>query len=89
MDVLAMTKAQLELLESLLRDVFKAQGAADAAGLAKRAARDFNLDQRDADIYEMRCNGYSEKATAERHGVTQRRVRQIVREHLIMVRSIA
>ena len=37
-------------LEDLLREVFAAQGAVDAAGLARRAAKDFDMAERDRQI---------------------------------------
>lgn len=75
-------------LESMLKDVFAAQGAADAAGLARRAARDFDMDQRDAKVYELRAT-LTEKQVAERMGMSVQRVRQIVHVQMMLRRSIA
>ena len=69
-------------LEGLLRDVFTAQGATDAAGLAHRSALSFEQDQRDAKIYELRAT-MTEAAVAERFGLTIRRAQQIVRERTL------
>lgn len=77
-----------DVLERLLFEVFKAQGAADAAGLAKRAAKDFDLDQRDAKVYELRAT-MTEVMIAQRFGLTVRRVRQIVKEQMMLHRQIA
>jgi len=68
-----------DAIEALLYPVFKAQGAADAAGLAKRAAKDFDMDQRDAKVYELRAT-LTEKQVAERFGLSCIRIRQIVRD---------
>ena len=75
-------------LETLLHDVFKAQGAADAAGLAHRAAKDFDMDQRDAKVYELRAT-LTEKQVAERFGLSRIRVRQIVKEQMTIRRNVA
>ena len=66
-------------LEGLLRDVFAAQGATDAAGLAHKAALDFERSERRAKIYELRAT-MTEAAVAERFGISVSRVEQIVRE---------
>ena len=66
-------------LEGMLRDVFAAQGAIDAAGLARKAVLGFERDQRDAKIYELRaCMTQAE--VAERFCMTPDRVKQIIRE---------
>jgi len=77
-----------DAIEALLYPIFKAQGAADAAGLAHRAARDFDMDQRDAKVYELRAT-LTEKQVAERFGLTTRRVRQIIRDIHITKKSCA
>ena len=74
-------------LETLLRDVFTAQGAVDAAGLAKRAAREFEQDQRDARIYELRAI-MTQAEVAERFSISPIRVKQIVREQHMLRRSL-
>ena len=71
----------ISYLEGLLRDVFAAQGAVDAEGLARRAVMDFEHAQRDAKIYELRAE-YTEKDVATRFGLSAVRVREIVREQL-------
>jgi len=68
-------------MERLLLDLFKAQGAADAAGLARKAAESFDLDQRDKHIYELRST-ITEETLAGRFGVSPRRVRQIIRTQI-------
>ena len=60
----------------------------DARGLAKRAAKDFDFDQRDAQIYELRAV-MTEKELASRFHLSVRRVQQIVREQLETIRQIA
>ena len=74
-------------LQTLLAEVFRAQGAADAAGLAKRAAKDFEMDQRDSRVYELRCAHYSVDEVAGIVGVTHRRVEQIYRAQMILRRN--
>lgn len=74
-------------LETLLRDVFTAQGAVDAAGLAERAAREFEQDQRDARIYELRAI-MTQAEVAERFSISPIRVKQIVREQHMLRRSL-
>jgi len=75
-----------DAIEALLYPIFKAQGAADARGLAHRAARDFDMDQRDAKVYELRAS-LTEKQVAERMGLSRIRVRQIVKEQMSLKRS--
>jgi hypothetical protein len=77
-----------DAIEALLYPIFKAQGAADAAGLAHRAARDFDMDQRDRHIYELRAS-MTELDLAHRFGLSVRRVQQIVREQHAAIPKIA
>lgn len=64
-------------LERLLFDVFKGQGAANPAKLAKLAADSFDHDQRDRKIYELRAR-LTEDLVAERFGISTKQVRRIV-----------
>ena len=72
---------EMSYLESLLCDVFRAQGAADARGLAKRAAKDFDFDQRNKNIYELSAT-LEDILISERMGISLRRVQQIVKEQM-------
>ncbi|HAA04779.1 MAG TPA: hypothetical protein DCE18_15640 [Syntrophobacteraceae bacterium] len=72
-------------LEALLRDVFAAQGASDAAGLARRAMVDYGMDQRDAKIYELRAF-CTEAEISHRFGVSVRHVRRIVHAQMVIHR---
>jgi len=75
-----------DAIEALLYPIFKAQGAADAAGLAHRAAKDFDMDQRDAEIYELRAT-MTIQAIHERTGLSIQRIKQIQKEQLALRRS--
>lgn len=75
-----------QYLESLLCDVFRAQGASDPEGLAHKAAQELDIDKRDTRIYEMRAH-HSEKETSERFGLTVRRIRQIVHDQTVLRRK--
>lgn len=76
-------------LETLLYDVFKAQGAADAAGLAHRAAKDFDMDQRDAEIFQLARGGMTALAISQRKGLSVRHVERIIAEGHRLERLIA
>lgn len=71
----------MRAMERLLLDVFTSQGLKDAARVAKKAADIAELAERDAKIYELRAV-LTEEVISDRFGLTQRRVRQIVREQL-------
>jgi hypothetical protein len=73
-------------LEGLLRDVFAAQGAVDAEGLARKAAASFDLAQRDAKIYDLRGT-MTEAAIAERFQIGKRYVQKIVQRQLLLRKS--
>jgi len=75
-------------IEQILRRVFEAQGAVDAAGLAKRAAQDFEFAERNEQIYKLRAT-MTEEEISHRFGVTRRRVQQIIREQLDLHRDCA
>lgn len=68
-------------LEAILRLIFEAEGAVDPAGLARRAAREFEQADRDRQIYELRAN-MTEVEISRRFKISVRRVRQVVREQL-------
>lgn len=53
-------------LEDLLREVFAAQGAVDAAGLARRAAKDFDMAERDRQILAWRWEGVTVRLSRHR-----------------------
>ena len=72
----------------LLLDVFKAQGLKNPDTAARRAADDFDQAKRNERIYEARGT-MTEREVAERFGVSNQRVRQIVREQLLLKRSAA
>ena len=65
-------------IEILLLEVFRAQGAVDAPRLASKAAEDYRISQRNAEIYQLRAT-MTEQALASRFELTVRRVRQIVK----------
>lgn len=73
-------------LETILRNVFEAQGATDPDGLAKRAVNDFELDDRNRRIDLFRAN-HTESETAFRFDLSPVRIRQIVREQLDLRRA--
>ena len=75
-------------LEQMLRKVFQDEGAVDAAGLARRAARDFELAERNEMIYQMRAS-MTEVEISHRFGISVRRVRQVVREQMDLHRTCA
>ena len=75
-------------IETILRQVFEAEGAPDAAGLARRAARDFDLAERNEQIYQMRAS-MATSQIGQRFGMSARRVKQIVREQLAIRHSVA
>jgi hypothetical protein len=75
-------------LETLLYDVFKAQGAADPAGMAHKVALDFEMDQRNAKIYELR-RVMSAKALADRFKLTEQHIHRIIREQMMLKRACA
>ena len=75
-------------LEQLLCLVFQVEGAVDAAGLARRAARDFELAERDRQIYDLRAE-LCETEISHRFHLTRRRVQQIVHEQMVIRRSCA
>lgn len=76
----------MRAIEQLLVDVFKAHGASDAPRLAKLAADSFDLDQRDAKIYELRKT-LSEEAIADRFGLSVRHVSRINKAQLMLRRN--
>lgn len=47
--------SRLDLLRKTMRDMFAANGLADAEGLADRAIKDIELSKRHQEIYEMRA----------------------------------
>lgn len=66
-------------LESLLRDVFRAQGLKNPARAARKAAEAFDMQKRDERIYEARG---SIQEIADAHGMKPSSVKNIrAREH--------
>jgi hypothetical protein len=81
-----MTAPRTLRLEGLLQSVFEAEGCVNAALLARRAAEDLELDERDELIYQLRAT-LTETQLAHRFQLTSRRVQQIVRARVEIHRS--
>ena len=76
-------------LEDLLRDVFAAQGAVDAAGLARRAAKDFDMAERDRQILAWRWEGVTVLEIKARTGLSVQRIKQIQKEQTALLREVS
>lgn len=76
-------------LEDLLREVFAAQGAVDAAGLARRAAKDFDMAERDRKILEWRWEGVTVLEIKARTGLSVQRIKQIQKEQTALLREVS
>ena len=76
-------------LEDLLREVFAAQGAVDAAGLARRAAKDFDMAERDRQILEWRWEGVTVLEIKARTGLSVQRIKQIQKEQTALLREVS
>lgn len=76
-------------LEDLLREVFAAQGAVDAAGLARRAAKDFDMAERDRKILEWRREGVTVLEIKARTGLSVQRIKQIQKEQTVLLREVS
>lgn len=76
-------------LEDLLRDVFAAQGAVDAAGLARRAVKDFDMAERDRKILEWRWEGVTVLEIKARTGLSVQRIKQIQKEQTALLREVS
>lgn len=68
----------MRVVERHLLALFESLGAMDAPRLAKQAADAFDMDQRNKKVYELRatCDEFTVACVT---GMSQRRVRQIVR----------
>ncbi len=73
-------------IEKTLYNVFKAQGAADPTGPAKRAAEAYQLDQRNLSIYNLRA-ALSDASLAQRFNLSTVQIRRIVRVCLKSIRA--
>lgn len=76
-------------LEDLLREVFAAQGAVDAAGLARRAAKDFDMAERDRQILAWRWEGVTVLEIKARTGLSVQRIKQIQKEQTALLREVS
>ena len=76
-------------IEDLLRDVFAAQGAVDAAGLARRAAKDFDMAERDRKILAWRWEGVTVLEIKARTGLSVQRIKQIQKEQTALLREVS
>lgn len=76
-------------LEDLLREVFAAQGAVDAAGLARRAAKDFDMAERDRQILAWRWEGVTVLEIKARTGLSVQRIKQIQKEQTVLLREVS
>lgn len=76
-------------LEDILREVFAAQGAVDAAGLARRAAKDFDMAERDRQILAWRWEGVTVLEIKARTGLSVQRIKQIQKEQTALLREVS
>jgi len=76
----------MSALESILADVFKAEGLADYRGLAERAMKDVEMQRRNELIYALRA-GHTIKEISDRTGLSEQRIKQIQKEQLTIKRS--
>lgn len=76
-------------LEDLLREVFAAQGAVDAAGLARRAAKDFDMAERDRQILAWRWEGVTVLEIKARTGLSVQRIKQIQKKQTALLREVS
>ena len=75
-------------IEALFYEMFREQGALDAASMAKRAAASIDLDKRNSKIYELRAQ-FTECEVAYRFGLSCTQVRKIVRAQTLLRRELA
>lgn len=80
--------SRLDLLRQTMRDMFAANGLADAEGLADRAIKDIELSKRHQEIYEMRAT-MTVQEIHDRTGYSARRIKQIQKEQLTIRRKTA
>jgi len=78
----------IHALESILRDVFRAEGLADADGLAARAMRDIELSRQHQEIYEMRAH-MTVQQIHERTGYSIQHIKKIQRDQVMIRRNVA
>ena len=81
-----MADGSLVSFEAMLEEIFRAQGAVDSAGLAKRAVQRFQLAERDQKIYALRTK-MSTAEIAQRFMITSRWVKQIVSQQTRLRRA--
>ena len=75
-------------LETLLCDVFKAQGLKHPERAARRATEAFDIAKRNERIYEATKRSSHVEVAAQFH-ISERQVERIVRAYLLTVQKIA